>query len=133
MIIAQITMLKLAWTVAASVGVMITFTLLFMSITDYRLLVVEKLNGWRRQVAITSIFIFVGGFIAQAVYFASGILALTQPNKRGPSHVIRETTQALFLFGALSAIVLAIIIYYRRRRILEIIEEGIRKENSSAN
>lgn len=127
MIIAEISPLKLVWTASASIGVLVTFALFFMSITDYRLLRHRGINSWRQQVAGTSIVIFAGGFFTQVIYFLAGLLALSQPNT-GASKLVRHLTQAMFAIGAISAIVLALVIFYRRLQILDIIERAIQKE-----
>lgn len=131
-LVAEISFLKLLWTVSASIGVMVTFALFSMAVTDYRLLVKRKLNSWRQYVGSTSIVIFSGGLLTQLIYLTAGILALTQPNT-GSSLTIRHVTQALFVFGAVSSIILAITIFYRRVHILDIIEEAISKERNGGD
>lgn len=128
MIVAEVSVLKLSWTAAATIGVLVTFSLFFMSVTDYRLLSVKKLNGWRKYVAGTSIIIFLGGFLSQAIYLAAGVISLTQPNHHSASAAAKHATQALFLTGAVVAIILAMLIFYRRLRILDVIQQHIDDE-----
>lgn len=129
MILGEISALKLAWTLASFVGSLVTLALVLMAMTDYRLLKIRGLNSWRQQVARTSIIIFFGGFVAQSVYFIAGVLALTQSNKYGSSLLVRHVTQGLFLFAAIAGTILALIIFYRRVHILEVIEKELKREH----
>lgn len=123
--------LKWFWTIAAGIGVLVTGALFFMSVGDYQFLVQNKLNGWRRNVAKTSMLIYFGGFGTQLVYFVVGVIALTLTTKLPKDYIIparQWATTGLFVFGAISSIVLAIVIFYRRRNIIDIIEASIREQ-----
>lgn len=127
MVLGAFTWVRAAWTAAAAVGVGVTLILLVMAITDYRLLFKRELNGWRRYVARTSILIFLGGFGTQMIYFLAGIVSIIWGPKTEHISGAQAVDGALFIFGAVSSIVLAIIIFFRRRIILEVIESHIEK------
>lgn len=96
-----------------------------MAINDLRLLNRNGINSWRRYVAITSILVFSGGFTTQLIYLIIGVISITGPSPPPNYHInfIQYFGEVLFIFGALSAQVLAVIIFYRRKRVIEAIEK----------
>lgn len=124
-LLGAITWIKGAWTAAATLGTCVTFVLLSMAITDYKLLIKQGINSWRQYVARTSILIFLGGLITQLVYFTAGIVSITQPNPYNRVTTAQIISGSLFIFGALTSITLAIVIFYRRKSILEVIEDAL--------
>ena len=127
--------LKIIWTISASIGVAVTVILLYMAVTDYRLLVKQEINSWRQYVAKTSTLIFIGGSATQMVFLTTGVIALTKSN---PSPYLKISTASWIQLGLGIFIiwlnsVLALLIFYRRRKVIEIIEahmDTISKEKS---
>lgn len=129
-ILGAVTWVRITWTLGAALGTGVSFALLFMAITDLKLLRRKGINSWRQYVAKTSLLVFIGGFSTQIVYLVAGIVSFTQPVPYNHITLGQIISGGLFLFGAFSSIALAIVIFYRRRFIIEIIEHALSDKES---
>jgi len=126
------TTIKLIWVVSASIGVFISILLLSMAITDARLLIKRHINSWRIYVAHTSTIIFFGGLVGQTVYLFLGVVSMTRPN---PPQVdsIQWTELGVFIFAIWFSVWCGVLIFYRRRHIIDKIEKSIEHEFGEHN
>lgn len=129
--------LRITWTIVAIIGLGFNIGLFWRSLYDYKLVVANKLNGLRRYSARTSVYIFVGGIATQASYTIVGIVALVSTTEETDLHYPQIVSASVFITASVLSTVFAGVIFYRRRHIIELIEEsygeGSKDQNAALN
>lgn len=114
---------ELAWTLIAVVGFGIMLALFHRTMGDY--VIAEHYNGSRQlriYAAKTSVIIFTGGLVQQAAYIIVGIVAMTQPSLHQKLTAANYITGTTFITSSLLSVGFAAVIYYRRVKIIEMLE-----------
>lgn len=124
MITHTVSILELAWTMVAFLGLIFVIMILGRAQGDYNLLMQYHLNGLRKYAAMTSILIFLGGTITQISYMVVGVVAMTQPSLHNKVTVPNYISAGTFLLSSLTATVFAGVIWRRRVRIVEMLIEA---------
>lgn len=123
MITNTISPLELAWTIVALLGLGLQVALCHRTTVD--LIIARRYNGrkkFREYAAFTSVLIFVGGLITQISYVTIGIVAMTQRSVHQHLTAANYINAGTIMTGSIIATIFAGIIYIRRVRIVEMLE-----------
>lgn len=124
MITHTISLLELLWTIIALVGLGFITALFVRTCGDY--IIAKHYNGskqLRLYAAMTSVLIFTGGLLTQISYVAVGIVAMTQPSTHEHTTTANYITASIFIIASFISVIFAILIYRRRVKIIEILEQ----------
>jgi prolipoprotein diacylglyceryltransferase len=124
-----ITVLELVWTIVAVCGLIFNGLLMLRALQDHDWLIHSSVNGdhdLRTYVALTSIFIFSGGFLTQLGYVVVGVIAMNFPSSGVHPHTPQIVTACIFIAGSLIGTTLAAIIYIRRTKVVKIVADRLK-------
>lgn len=132
-----ITVLKLVWIISTGFGTMFMIALVSKSIGDLHFLQRAKINSLREYSAKTSILTYTGGLLLQSLLFLSGLLSITHDNNLTAASYV---TQSILVLISIISSVIAALIFERRNKIMEMIDEhdielmksGPKEENISS-
>jgi hypothetical protein len=126
-----ISILEIVWTTVAIFGFMFMLLLLQKSKQDLDWLDESQGNGelsLRKNVATTTMLIYVGGVVTQASYLTLGIIAMTQPNSA--FNWLRILINSVFIGGSVVSSMIAGAIYTRRSRLVRLVEKRLAEGES---
>lgn len=97
--------------------------LLYKAIQDREWLIDSSANGdkaMREHVALTSIYIYVGGVVTQLSYLIVGVVLMTQPNHLNGAHQsdAQIINSIVFIASSVCGTILAANIYRRRNYVV---------------
>lgn len=116
--------LRAIWTLIATCGLIFTTGLLIRSINDYRIVSKNDPTEINCYAAATGIYLFAGGAIMQLSFFVVGITALIQSTTEDtPTTHLQYVSATIFTLASLISTINAGIVFYRRRRLVEILYE----------
>jgi hypothetical protein len=117
--------LRSVWTFTALCGLAFNCALLFRSINDYKIVLKGGKNGLRRYAAITSVLVFVATAATQLSFTVIGIVALTQTPVPSdvPATIQQYITFSVFVTMAVFTAIISGIIFFRRRKLVDMIFE----------
>lgn len=129
-----ITLLEVIWTAIAFIGFLYMIRLFKRAVDDRTWLLESGVNGdikTRKEIALTSILIFVGGLVTQISYLTVGCLAMTQKSNGG-GHPTAASIAISIIFITASSIstIFATIIYKRRMKVVNhVIHDYVRRDH----
>ena len=107
----------LTWELISSAGFVIMCYLLNRAVGDLYWVMMKKQNGARIYTAKTSIWIFTGGVVTQLAYVLAAALSLVLHKKP------LDITVDVFITASLFSTLFAVVIHFRKKRLIELIEK----------
>lgn len=118
------TVIELLWIISTGLSTIFMCGLVFRSIDDLRFLHRAKVNSLREYAAKTSILTYMGGLTTQFLLFLVGILAAFTKNSEQHTNYV---AQSILVLMSMIGTVIAVFIYERRVKIIDMIEEHEKK------